>query len=295
MAQPPRVGLLPTVQAIQADLRAGSAENSAADTTGTAGADAGSTDAGRWGGGFAYNPEQCGVTGTLDPCSPGARVITDNLDQIEGEPFIVWAGDKCAPFAPRDYASRARRQLRAARSYQIARELWRGDLALAQGWSNRPLASPESDVLTSGPSSVTDAFACLEGVLGECLHGARGMIHVTRQMATFLDERKLVRREGQLLLTVHDTWVVADAGYDGTGPNGEAAADGSVWAYATSPVQVLLGPEHITPDTLAEALDRSTNLVEYQADQLAAATWDHCCHLAVEVDLPMCDVGGPGS
>lgn len=218
MAMPPRVGLLPTIAAIQPDTGAGSAES---------GAD-------RWGAGFAYNPENCGLVGTADPCNPGAWEVPDNLDEVQGDPFEVWAGDKCSPFQPREYQARARRQLRAAASYQIARELWRGDLGATAGWANRPLADPASDVLTDGPTSIVDALACLEQAMGNCLHGGRGMIHVTRQQAIFMVSHQLVRREGQLLLTPLDTFVVADAGYDGTGPNGEAPAEGSVWCYGTS-------------------------------------------------------------
>lgn len=282
MVVPPRVGLIPSLTAIMEDDA----------FTGPA----------RWAGGYSFNPEGCGASGVQNPCGNDEKDIDDNPAIVEVEPFVIWAGDKCAPWQlDRDWQGRARRQLAASESYQVASELWRGDLAQAEvdnngdPWPNRWLASPESDVLTSGPTSISDGIACLEYALGRCARGQRGMIHVTRQAAVFLDREHIVRRDGNLLLTINDTIVVPDAGYDGSGPNGEDAADGSQWAYATTMIQLRMSPVQVVPDNMSEATLRTTNLVEFRAERIASAAWDHCCHLAVELDLPLCDIGGPGS
>lgn len=251
---------------------------------------------------FGFNPEACGESGVLsgEPCDASpSKSIPDNPESVEAWAFEVWAGDKCAPWElGRDWRGRARRQLAATLSYQVAHELWTGDMAATMsGAPNRSLASIDSDVLTAGPTSATDALAVLEYGLGACANGARGVIHATRHAATYWAQLGLLRREGAQLLTFLDTIVVADAGYDGSGPNGQAAVDGSQWAYATGIPVVRLGPERLIPDgdDLGPAVNRSTNLVEYRAERRAAVGWDGCCHLAAELDLGWADIGGAGS
>lgn len=251
--------------------------------------------------GFAFDPESCGVSGTLDgdSCGSGAtKSIPDGRDNVEAWPFGVWSGDKCAPFQlTRDWRDRAIRQLDASISYQVARELWTGDEAQAMGAPNRYLASIDGDVLTERPTSPTDALAVLEQGLGDCAHGARGVIHATRHTATYWEALNLLRREGNMLLTALDTIVIADAGYDGSGQYGEDATDGSQWAYATGMPIVRVGPVFTIPDEgdMAAATNRATNLVEWRAERKAAVSWDGCCHLAAELDLGWLDLGGAGS
>lgn len=280
-ALPPRVGLLPTMAAVQGE-----------DTY------RGATD--RWGAGFAFAPEGCGSVGVQNPCGGGSKDIDDNPAIVEAEPIALWAGDKCSPMQARDYAARARRQLAAAESYQLANELWNGTLAKSEtlpgggDWPNQYLTSESSDVLTSGPTSPTDALAMLEYALGDCAHGARGVIHATRHAATYWQALNLLRREGNLLLTAFDTIVIADAGYGGAGPYG-TAEDGSQWAYATGMLQVRLGPIDVIGSDVSQQVDRSVNTVEVIAERLGSVAWDGCCHLAVELDLGWAAIGGPGS
>lgn len=256
----------------------------------------------RWESGYAFQPEACRVSGVTDPCDPDAMTVTDaNVpDEVEGEPFVVWAGDRCSTFgfSEQDFTGRVERQLLACESYQIAQELWKGTQAKASGWPNRYLASEASDVLTSAAEDVLDALACLEQGLAQCACGQQGMIHATRQVVTHWMANTLVRREGNLLLTAMDTIVVADAGYDGSSPLGAAAANGSIWAYATGPVVVRRGPIEYIPvggDWRTATATSTTNVVELRAERMASATWDGCCHLAVEINLGLCGIGGAGS
>ncbi len=249
--------------------------------------------------GFAFSPEGCGESDSISSldCNGGtSKVIPDNPEQVEAWAFGVWAGDKCSPFElGRDWRGRAERQLDATTSYHVAHELWTGDEAAAMSAPNRSLASLDSDVLTDGPTSSTDALAVLEYGLGQCYKGRRGYIHATRHAATYWAQLGLLRREGNQLLTFLDTVVIADAGYDGSGPEGQVAEDGSQWAYATGQPIIRLGPIATFPDEMAQALNRSTNTVEWRAERLAAASWDGCCHLAAELDLGWADIGGAGS
>ncbi len=249
---------------------------------------------------FATNPENCGESGVIagNPCGNPSKVIDDNEPNLVAWSFGVWAGDKCAPFdLGRDWQGRARRQLAATLSFQVAHELWTGDVAGAEGAPTTPLASLDSDVLTDGPTSSTDALAVLEYGLGVCSKGARGVIHATRHAATYWGSLGLLRREGNVLLTWLDTIVIADAGYDGSGPEGQPAEDGSQWAYGSLMPMVRLGPEALYPDAddLSSAMDRGSNTVEYRAERKAAVGFVGCCHLAAELDLGWADIGGAGS
>jgi hypothetical protein len=259
----------------------------------------------RWAGasGWGFSPDGCDVGDVEDPCQVSTRTAPDRGATVEGQAFAVWASDRCSVI---DYggnadeiAERARRQLAAIESKRIASELWRGDLATAQGWPNPFLASLDNDVVTVGASSPTVALACLEQYLGECSGGARGMVHATRQVVTHWNALSLLRREGGLMLTINDTIVVPDAGYDGSGPppgpgqDPTPAADGSIWAYATSLVQVRLGPVEVSDPM--QVVDRDVNDYVVFAQRLAAVSWDTCCWAAAEVSLSICGVGGAGS
>lgn len=273
---PPRVGLLATVAALASDDRIAA--------------------------GIEWEPESCVVGGVYDPdlCGP----TPDSIDvpassgTESARSFVAWGGDRCSPWdQARDWRGRARRNLEATLSYQVAHEFWTGTLATAAtpDWPNRFLASQESDTVTDGPTSVTDALACLEQGIAEAGRGRRGMIHATPQLVTHWQIGGALRREGGLILTIMDTIVVADAGYDGSGQYGQPVAEGSVWAYGTELVQVRLGALRYVPDgepLSAMALDRSVNTVEVRAERDALIQWDHCIHVAAEVNLSLCGIGG---
>ncbi len=293
-AVPPRVGLIPSVVGTPYDI---TAETDVVDGLEQ-----------RWSLGFAYNPENCRDGGVADPsaCGSDVAVIGHNVPNVEEEPFLVYAGDRCSAFGfeARDYQGRATRLLLAQESRLIGHELWTGAKAIAAGWPNHYLASLEAEVISSGPTDPKTSLEALELALADCSGGARGMIHCTRELVTqWTTDGHQLRRDGTTILTINDTIVVPDAGYPGTGPHGQPRVNGSQWCYATSMVTVRRGQIVIVPGTYEEAveasrfagfrqtMDRGQNTIEFRAERLAAATWDHCCHFALEVSLPMVFVG----
>lgn len=251
----------------------------------------------RWEGGLAYEAEDCSFenAGAGDPCGTAAKTLTTNSSPtVENEPFYVWAGDQCSTFGSlaRDGSGRARRKLLACQSRLIESELWLGTQAQAAtpDWPNRWLANDAfANTISTGPSlSPVDALACLEQGIADCACNGIGMIHATRALVTLWTSSWLVFREGNRLFTVLGTIIVPGGGYDGSGPSGQAAVDGSVWAYATSPVSVRLSPIEVLPRNAVEAVNRETNTISFRAERLASVTFDPCCHLAVEVDAPSC-------
>lgn len=245
--------------------------------------------------GFTFAPESCGDgVGRYDPCDPTEAELPDvsNPAVVSATSFTVKAFDRCSIFDSDRDRAKARRLLLACESKQIAEELWTGSLSTAAGWDNRYFASPDADEVTSGAADPFTALACLERGLQLCSCGGRGMIHASAELVSLWSERGVLRREGNVILTIHDTIVVTDAGYDGSGPDGSPAADGSVWAYATGLVYTHRGPIQIVSDPM-ETVDRATNTQVVWAQRQAAATWgDGCCHLAAQIDIDICTIGG---
>lgn len=244
--------------------------------------------------GFEFQPEACSGGWIENPCDVAQRsALPDRPSKLRVMPFEVVTGDRCSTFGwqEAEYQRRAQDLLERCESTLISRELWEGMLAQSEGWNdNLYLASPTSDTVTDAPAGVIDVLACLEQGLAECGCGVQGMIHATRQLVTHWAALgpSVLRLENGILRTVHGTIVVSDAGYTGTGPNGETDA---VWAYATGMVHVLRGPVTVTPDTLTGVWS-DVNDLEFYASRPAAYAWDGCCHLAAEADLAPCLIGG---
>lgn len=249
----------------------------------------------RWQLGYSFQPEACAGGWLEDPCNVEARDVPARPATVEVEPYQVVAGDTCSSigFQAADYEARARRLLMLVQSAQIAHELWTGELAATAGWPNPSFVgsgdpADPPDVLTNGGATAIDALGCLEQYLA--LSGARGMIHATAQLVTHWNQLGVLRREGNTLLTILDSIVVADGGYDGSGP-GNVPASATQWAYATGLVTVELAPIEV-PGDFAANFDRATNTVVMYAQRAATAVWDGCAAGAAEVALPVCLAGG---
>ncbi len=255
---------------------------------------------GRWQLGVEFRPDACTGGDVYDASCNPAPVDWDAITRPSTEladPFYVRAWDVCSTFGgaeaeqQAEYEARARRLLDKCKSKQAGRELWTGNANMANG---RRLTDLGSDTVTSGPTAPLTALAFLEQALADGTCGERGMIHASRGLVTQWAGlgNTVLRREGGLLLTVHDTIVVSEAGYDGSGPGGVPAVDGSVWAYATGLITVLMDSVEVWPGTYADAVDRDTNTVRIVAQQLMVPLWDGCAHFAAEVDVDVPLVGG---
>ncbi len=254
-----------------------------------------------WANGFRFLPEQCAGGGReAITCLGDTSLIEpdENPDEVTGDPFVVWAGDECRTvgYQSRNLEGRARRLLAAIESYEIANELWTGTLrdsttAGTYPMSNRALADVAADTLTDGPTAEVAALGCIEYGLGVALRGARGMVHTSTQVLTHLAAEGAIHRDANLWLTPTGNLVVADAGYDGSGPNGELAG-ASQWIYGTEMIALRLGPVEVVPADIGQALDRSVDRLRYLAQRVVAYMWPACCHLAAEVDVGVCLTGG---
>lgn len=276
-AAPPRVGLIPS--ALDA-------------TRGTPA---------HWETGFEYRSELCGDTGLEGVCDPDPLdadllEIGDASHLVRFEPYVIWAGVKCtaAQWQTHEWRPLVERKLAAIQGFEIEREFWKGVFAKAQSNENSYLASPDSDTVSSAPMDVVDGLGCLERGLSEGLRGQRAMIHASSDVITQLAARDVIFKDGSLWVTANDSIVVPGAGYDGSGPDAQAASDGSSWIYGTSMASVRLGPIDFLGDADETGIRTDDNTLEVRAFRAAAAGFDPCYFAAAEVDVPACgvDIGG---
>lgn len=262
-------------------------------------------DGARWTAGVTFEPYGCGHNGGVLPVcvTEDSEYDDKNFESehrvIEVEPFVAWYGDSCstATFLSRDFADRASRAFLAAESALIARELWAGDIAASEGFPNPYLGDGNATTvaLGYGPSM---SLTLLQQALADLLPG-RGMIHATRDLASLWYESGIIRREGTLLLDAFDNIVVADAGYPGSGPDGENRTLTTSYAYGTDVVQVRRdGQVRLLPgvEDYAAAMNRDTNLIEWRAERIVMAYWPGCAQVVVGVDhcAVDCPIEGEG-
>lgn len=237
----------------------------------------------RWQAGITYDPET-GLTGyTTSDCPPNDASVADDREiddppaVVSWETYIVGAGYRCTALAARriDWRAKIRRLLEAEAERQISAELWSGTLSQAHGLDNRYLADGTAESITTGSVDPREGLALVEGYLAD--HGQRGMIHAPREIVSLWSSDGGLRRDGGLILTIHDTIVVPAAGYPSTG-----------MVYATGLVDVRRGTPDLfgDPEQQPSTIGRDTNTVEVRAEQAALASWDGQVHGAVEVNVP---------
>jgi len=185
------------------------------------------------------------------------------------------------------------------------------DGALALGTS--PIATLSNNYLVKEKAS-TDltvaaggdvpriALARLEGALSNSPAGLKGVIHMSRRMASIcydqlervdfsgrLDEDD-VNKKGQILVTRAGTPVIIGTGYTGVGPIGNAnraVSNTTEWMFATGYVDVHLGAIKVVNESLAQGITASsnTNDMRIKAVRAAAVHFEPDCHYAVRVDF----------
>lgn len=250
------------------------------------------TDQGdRWIGGITYVPEGCVDGEYFGTCEYGTETtpVTDPAT-VEWWPYQLSVTVQCSSFSGRasDLEERARRLLQQQTETLIGRELWEGNFAQTETDNpNHYLAHADSDNLShAGAVGFTHALACLEEYLSKNNGGQQGMIHATPQIVTHWEAFRLLRREGNKILTFKDTLVIPSPGYSGISPTGDIG-DNDIWAYATDMVRLWIGDIRVD---ISE--DRQDNTFQAIAQRPALAEWPRCRHAAVQIAAIPCDSGG---
>jgi hypothetical protein len=242
-----------------------------------------------WEKGLQYVPEAPGgYVARASWCSDAAAADVEHLttvpDTVDYEPWEAEFRDPCeltVGYRAEEVTARLRRVADASESFVIARELWTGEVARAFGLPNAYLANGPT-VVSAGPVSPKRGIGLLEAAVGEALMGQQATFHVSRAARPYFYELVKV---GNLLYTNLDNLIVADAGYPGTPPDGEAAADGVAWIYATGQVVIRRSPLMMFASADAEVVDPANNRRYRRASKLVAATCDPAVLFAVPVTL----------
>lgn len=245
-----------------------------------------------WGLGMEFQSILCtGDPTAYDVCAPvskpeGTRSVVSDVD-----PFVVAVTDTCSTLGStyNDGVARVRRKHKAQESFVIANQFWTGGISSAT--FHLANAATVVDINVGNTVVAPEALALLDQELGECLHGARGMIFCTaRCFLNLFISAGLYRPPGSRQVFTHmDNIVVPDAGFPGTDPNGGVESLTVEWMYATAPAKVYRSQPKVYPNEdphTWQAVARDRNDITFRAESLAAVVVDPCCLLGIKVSLP---------
>lgn len=243
-----------------------------------------------WVNGFAWRTERCPTWETYEPCDTLNTAPAEDGNGIEyHRPVAYRVRDECTTLSGEFDTSRVERMADAVASHVIAEELWEGTRTQANPYDTRDetnrtnnyLARTTATTVGTGPYPVIEALGLLEEAARRDAGGQQVVIHMPIRL---MPESGLVRN-GNLLYTQTGALVIADSGYTGTGPAGQAVTDEIAWMYATGPVTVRMSSVDIGTEPRS-TLDRATNRRTVWANRVFAATFDPCTHYAIQAALP---------
>jgi hypothetical protein len=168
-------------------------------------------------------------------------------------------------------------------------EFWEGGIAkqLTRTNDNRWLARNTATIVNGGVAvKPRYGLGLIQEAMGNSTIGSQGTLHMPVSVAEILKGVHDHDGEG-VLRTKVGTPVIAGTGYTRRGPDGTLAPAGQAWIYGTGPVSVRLGPVHMVPEKLSQAVNTSINDIEYYVDRAAAVTWSTTGLYAVLVDLTL--------
>ena len=245
----------------------------------------------RWANGIVWRPETCFSGETWSLCASSGSTPQGGVDGglAYHAPTALRAEFTCGNRYGNDPAAdtaRVQRQLEAASSFLLARELWLGthtqaspyDTPQASGVVNGNLADGNANVI-AGHFEPLEAIGLLEETARAAILGQQVTIHMPIVLLPYF--ANVVTDRNGTLFTQAGSKVIADSGYDGSGPSDSAATPGLVWMYATAPVQVRLSSiAAYNFPTIAN------NTRTFVAERAGAATYDPCGHFGLAVALP---------
>jgi len=214
-----------------------------------------------------------GCSELWEPCSDGTfRVKDDSSVQLTPrfDSFVVYKSVTCSVFgmddaALTDLGRRASVVLGATLSAGVERALAEG----VSGSSNPFFGDGNVQVLNSGTAvSPRVGVSWLEEAIGA--NCRRGLLHLTPAIVAGLPAPVF---EETTLATANGTPIVSGMGYQGVDTSALASPGAHQdWAFATTGVEVFLGPVRLP--TPKQAVQRDINLVTFIAEAYVLAVWD---------------------
>jgi hypothetical protein len=178
----------------------------------------------------------------------------------------------------------------------VEHELWEG--VAARSLSPTPgegylIEEGKATVVTTAGEDALRALALLEQSISESPTGSRGIIHMTRDVASTLGDHLLYKAttrddEKAYAVTRLGTLVVIGSGYTGNGPIGAAGREASAtnkWMFATAAVEVHLGAPFVVNESVAQSFNPRTNDSIVVAQRPVAVHFDPSIWYAAQVTL----------
>jgi hypothetical protein len=257
-----------------------------------------SVDEDRWIRGFSQEWDSTLYSAKLfDDTDTTSSTLTTNATPTryaEIKPFFIEVEDTLSTlgFLAVDRFARLKRQVEAVTEKAVERELWVGPVRKGETHDNRALSSSSATVLNAGAAlSAVRALALLDHKIADTSPvGERGVIHITRDVASLLSSDFVIFRGDDYIQTISGTPVVVGSGYTGVGPDGDAnaaATDTNKWIYATGSVKTYVGEVDVVNDNFSQAYNVSGNQndMKIKAIRPAAVYFSTSVHLAVRVNL----------
>jgi hypothetical protein len=225
--------------------------------------------------------------GAHNPCSSGTyreKQEGGTLSSPEFGAFTVYVAETCTARGignNEDFMNRAVVALQGLEPALVEHEFATGE-AMPANPALADVSLPNYQAL--GTLKSMEALARLENAIART--GKMGVIGTDPATAVAWAGQYLVEREGSTLRSVATgTPIVVGYGYVDVRPDGAAAPPAtSGYAWATGPIQIRRTGIEMMPGTLAEALDRQTNVVTYRAERHYLVDWDTELLTSVLVD-----------
>lgn len=256
----------------------------------------------RWVRGYSYDvttaPTSVDLVSINNPEIPDGNVYDGSAikDYFDGSPFFVATTTKVSTFGvdKAKWRENALAQLDEVTQKAVEQELWDGPVALEANIAVPYLTKEDGAVvLTSGGVDSRKALALVEQAIAQHPLGSKGIIHMTRDVASELGSRLLYKeakgdRDFDYAITRLGTDVVIGSGYSGNGPKGNAGAEASdtnKWMFVTGAVDVHLGKGVVDNEDLGQGSTISTNDLFYKAHRPAAVHFDPSIWHAAQITL----------
>lgn len=249
----------------------------------------------RWLNGVTWTPWGCDDTTSRvldDDCSPTAQTWTAPLGfgtALVFDAFRIEVAFVCSVLGGmgvdgEKLRAKALEVTAQDRSRQVARQVMFG-----QPVTSNPDFS-EGTVATVSTSDTTPigALAAVENGLATRLNNARGMVHMSPAMFTYLTDGGAIKFRGGQWLTSTGHRVVADAGYVGAG--GQAGQD---WIFGSGDVHYVTSPLELLGETWEnfDHLTERDNRAIARAEQYVLAVFETCPLVKARSDIVLSPVG----
>lgn len=263
--------------------------------------------------GLAVRSYPCTLPGLWDwRAETGQKAYATTTPNPAFRGFEVVLAEQCNArgLTPVEYANRIARLFPAVEAYGVEVAFYTGLTITGGSVVNPGLATEipvpggtDETIFPEGDTAVgaIEGLANLEAAIAST--GRQGFVHCSPALATWWSHHQLLERLSTTpptLSTRNGTVVIPGYGYQGlSGPwNGStpvtpagrtAAAGTQEWAFATGPIEVRRTSDiemipDATDDDVWMALDRTNNLLAYEAKRAYVYDWDACFKAAVKID-----------